>query len=144
MTINMRIIFFLLFLSLIVICGFLIGENFSNKNTKIVENSHQHFHEMLNLTPDQLDKLIPIEKKFSEQKALYEGQIHHANMELGDIMKREKAYTPAVKAAVEKVHVAMGLLQEATLIHFFDMRELLDENQARVLDNYVAEAMHGL
>ncbi len=144
MNINMRIIFFLLFLSLFIICGFFIGEYFSNKNIKMVENSHQHLHETLNLTPDQLNKLIPIEEKFSEQKALYEGQIHHANIALGDIMKREKAYTPAVKEAVEKVHVAMGLLQEATLIHFFDMRELLDENQARILDNYVAEAMHGL
>lgn len=144
MTINKRIIFFLLFLSLTIICGFFIGEYFSNKNIKMGEHSHQHFHEILNLTPDQLDKLIPIEKKFSEQKALFEDQIHHANIELGDIMRKEKSYTPEVKAAVEKVHVAMGLLQEATLIHFFDMRELLDEKQAQILDNYVAEAMHGL
>ena len=137
-----RIIFFLLFLLLIIAIGFGVGEYFSKDYAKDMADSHQHFHEQLNFTPDQVDKLIPIEKKYAEQKTLYENQIRQANMELGDIMKIEKSYTPKVKAAVEKVHVAMGHLQEITLIHFFDMRVLLDERQRRVLDDYVTDAMH--
>ncbi len=142
MNVIKRIIFFLLFLLLIIAIGFGIGEYFSKNYAKNMAVSHQHFHEMLNFTPDQVDKLIPIEKKYAEQKALYENQIRQANMELGEIMKKEKAYTPKVKAAVDKVHVAMGHLQEITLIHFFDMRVLLDKRQRRVLDDYVTDAMH--
>ena len=140
----MRIAIFALFLLAIVTTGFLIGEYVSKSYIRDMEASHEHFHEILNFKPEQLGKLIPIEKKFAEQKALYEDQIHLANRELGEIMRQEKAYTPKVQAAVEKVHVAMGRLQEATLIHFFDMRELLNEQQARILDDYVADAMHGL
>lgn len=135
-------VFFFLFLALVIIGGFAIGEYFSKNYAKNMETSHQHFHEMLNFTPDQLDKLIPIEKKYSEQKSFYENQIRQANMELGDIMKKEKAYTPKVQEAVDKVHIAMGHLQEITLIHFFDMRVMLDDKQARILDDYVTDAMH--
>lgn len=141
MNIIKRVIFFSLFLLLIIAAGFGIGEYFSKNYAKNMAASHQHFHEMLNFTPDQVDRLIPIEKKYAEQKALYENQIRQANMELGEIMKKEKAYTPKVQAAVEKVHIAMGHLQEITLIHFFDMRVLLDDRQARILDDYVTDAM---
>lgn len=142
MNVIKRVIFFSLSLLLIIAIGFGIGEYFSKNYAKNMEASHQHFHEKLKFTPGQVDKLIPIEKKYAEQKSLYENQIRQANMELGEIMKKEKAYTPEVQAAVDKVHVAMGHLQEITLIHFFDMRVLLDERQKRVLDDYVTDAMH--
>lgn len=142
MTLIKRIIFFSFSLLLVIAIGFSIGEYFSKNYAKRMEESHQRFHDKLNLTPAQTDKLIPIEKKFAEQKTFYENQIRQANGELGDIMKKEKAYTPAVQAAVDKVHVAMGHLQQITLTHFFDMRVLLDESQKRVLDDYVTDAMH--
>lgn len=142
MTIIKRIVFFSLFLLLIIAAGYGIGEYFSKNNAQNMKTSHQHFHKMLNFTPDQREKLIPIEKKYAEKKALYEDQIRRANGELGEIMRKEKAYTPKVQAAVEKIHVAMGHLQEITLIHFFDMRVLLDDRQAQILDDYVTDAMH--
>tara|TARA_R110002073_G_scaffold285659_1_gene450125 strand:+ start:9601 stop:9957 length:357 start_codon:yes stop_codon:yes gene_type:complete len=114
-----------------------------NKSTHS-ESAHLYFHELLNLTPEQLAKLVPLEKKFSEEKIFYEDQIRRANMQLGDIMKTEKAYTPEVQKAVEKVHFAMGQLQKVTIVHLFAMRELLNEEQAQIFDNYVADAMHEL
>lgn len=144
MTIIKRVVFSSLFLLLIVTAGYFVGDYFHKDYMKNLEHSHPNFHKMLNLTPDQLNKLIPIEKKFSEQKALYENQIRRSSMELGDIMRKEKAYTSEVQAGVDKVHAAMGQLQKVTLVHLFDMRNLLDENQARILDEYVADAMHGL
>jgi len=142
MTVFKRIIFFSLFLLLIIAIGFGIGEYFSKNDAKNMAASHQHFHDMLNFTPDQRDKLIPIEKKYADQKALYENQIRQANRELGEIMKKEKTYTPKVQAAVKKIHIAMGHLQEITLVHFFDMRVLLDDRQRQILDDYVTDAMH--
>ncbi len=139
-----RVIFSSLFLGLVVAAGFFAGDYYHKATMNKAAHSHVNFHEMLKLTPDQQDRLIPIEEKYAEQKAFYENQIRLANRELGDIMKKEKAYTAEVQAAVEKVHAAMGELQKVTLIHLFDMRNLLDEEQARVLDNFVADAMHGL
>ncbi len=148
MSIFKRVAFSSLLLGVVVAAGFFAGDYYHKANMKkaahSAAHSHVNFHELLNLTEDQQNRLIPIEKKYAEQKAFYENQIRLANGELGDIMKREKAYTPEVQAAVEKVHTAMGELQKVTLIHLFDMRALLDEEQARVFDNFVADAMHGL
>ena len=137
-------VFFLIFLFLSISAGFFISGYFKNHDTATLEASHHDFHEMLNLTQDQLEKLVPIEKEFAKKKAYYNNLMRQANMELGDIMQKEKSFTPEVQAAVEKVHVAMGGLQNITLIHFFDMRELLDEKQAKIYDNYVADVMYGL
>lgn len=144
MSVIRRIVFsLLLFLSIITI-GYFIGGYFHQDYVRNMENSHPSFHEMLNLTQEQREKLVPLEKKFSEEKIFYENQIRVANMELGDIMNKEKSYTPEVQAAVEKVHTAMGQLQKVTIIHLFDMRALLNEKQAKIFDDYVADVMHGL
>lgn len=142
MTITKQTLLFISFLTLVIISGFFIGGFYSKKNIKTTEFSHQNFHEKLNFTPLQLKKLIPIEQKYFEQKSFYENQIRQANIELSDIMKKEKSYTPKVQDAVKKIHIAMGHLQEITLIHFFDMRVLLDEKQSRILDDYVTDVMH--
>ena len=139
-----RVVLSSLFLGAVVAAGFFAGDYYHKANMKKAAHSHVNFHKLLKLTPDQQDRLIPIEKKYAEQKAFYENQIRLANRELGDIMKKEKAYTVEVQAAVEKVHSAMGELQKVTLIHLFDMRNLLDEKQARVFDNFVADPMHEL
>jgi len=136
--------FFLIFIALTLFSGFLIGNYFEINHDKDLEDSHNDFHEMLNLTQDQLDKLVPIEKEFAKKKAYYNNQIRSANMELGDLMQKHKSFSPEVQAAVEKAHVAMGELQNITLVHFFDMRDLLDEKQAKIFDDYVADVMYGL
>tara|TARA_R110002096_G_scaffold362527_2_gene555664 strand:+ start:8948 stop:9382 length:435 start_codon:yes stop_codon:yes gene_type:complete len=144
MKIFKQIAFFSFFLLISLSIGFFVGDYFKNNHDKNLEDSHHDFHEMLNLTQEQLDKLIPIEKEFAKKKAYYNNQIRTANMELGDIMQKEKSFTPEVQAAVEKVHTAMGELQNITLIHFFDMRDLLNEEQAQIFDNYVTDVMYGL
>ena len=136
--------FFTFFLLLSISAGFFIGNYFINDHIENLEASHHDFHEMLNLTHDQLDKLAPIEKEFAKKKAYYKNQIRSANMELGDSMKKDKSFTLEVRSAVKKVHVAMGELQNITLVHFFDMRNLLDEKQAQIFDDYVADVMYAL
>jgi len=144
MTAIKRIVFISVLFASLIIGGIFLGILVSGNKNKYIEKSHSYFHETLNLTPEQLNKLIPLEKKFSEQKLFYENQIHQANIELGDVMKKEKAYTEEVKKAVEKVHAAMGQLQKVTIVHLFEMRKLLDATQAQIFDNYVADAMHEL
>lgn len=144
MSIFRNIAYFTFFLLLSISIGFYIGNNFKTEHAENLEASHHDFHEMLDLTNSQLEKLIPIEKEFAKKKAYYTNQIRSANMELGDIMQKEKSFTPEVQAAVEKVHIAMGELQNITLIHFFDMRDLLNDEQAKVFDDYVADVMYGL
>jgi len=144
MTTSKRVVLASAFFVILIAGGIFLGTLASGNKNEPPENSHPHFHEMLNLTPEQLNKLIPIEKKFAKQRAFYENEIRRANMELGDIMTKEKAYTPEVQAALAKVHAAMGQLQKVTIIHLFEMRELLDAGQVQKFDNYVADAMHEL
>lgn len=144
MTISRNISFFIIFILITLFCGFAIGNYFKDSQMDHLEASHEAFHDLLGLTEEQLIKLEPIEAKFAEEKAYHRDQLHRANRALGDIMLKEKSFTPEVQQAVEKVHDAMGELQNATLTHFFDMRAILDENQARIFDDYVADVMYGL
>ncbi len=143
MKIILRVVFFSFLLVATVTTGFFVGEYFQKDIPKNLGVNHLGFHKMLHLTPDQLTQLAPIEKKYAQQKEYYENQIRLANIELGDMMKTETAYTPEVQAVVRKTHMAMGQLQRITLIHFFEMRAILNDKQARMLGKYVADALHG-
>lgn len=144
MIIKRNISFFIIFILITLFSGFFIGNYFKDSQRDQLEASHEDFHDLLGLTEEQLLKLEPIEAKFTEEKAYHKDQLHKANRALGDIMLKEKSFTPEVQKAVEKVHNAMGELQNVTLIHFFDMRAILDENQARIFDDYAANVMYGL
>ncbi|NOZ42931.1 MAG: periplasmic heavy metal sensor [Alphaproteobacteria bacterium] len=143
MKIILRVVFFSFLLVATVTTGFFVGEYFQKDIPQNLGINHLGFHKMLHLTPDQLKQLAPIEKKYAQQKEYYENQIRLANIELGDMMKTETAYTPEVQAVVRKTHMAMGQLQKITLIHFFEMRAILNDKQARMLGKYVADALHG-
>ena len=41
----------------------------------------------------------------------------------------DRAHSPRVKAAIEKIHHAQAALQNATIDHIIEMRTVLDEDQ---------------
>mgnify|MGYP003677692789 CR=1 FL=1 len=49
--------------------------------------------------------------------------------------------SPAVRAAVDHFHTAMGELQKATIAHVFEMRSTLTPAQARIFDSRIVDAL---
>lgn len=102
---------------------------------------HQAVHRDLDLTADQSAKIDSLERSFAVQRKKLELEMRQANAELAAAIESEGAYGPAVTAAVDHFHAAMGELQKATIEHVFAMRAVLTPEQAAKFDRTVVEAL---
>ncbi|MDE1171752.1 MAG: periplasmic heavy metal sensor [Verrucomicrobium sp.] len=105
------------------------------------EFSHAWIHHQLAITPDQDRKLGPIEAAFTEKRRHYAELIRLANLELAQAVADDQADSPRVQVAVEKIHDAMGGLQNATLDHVFEMKAVLTPEQYDKLIRLTSEGL---
>jgi Spy/CpxP family protein refolding chaperone len=105
-------------------------------------NGHEWIHQQLNLTKSEQKALEPIETKFAERKSKLMSEIGSANKELAEAIRQDQADSPRVSAAVEKIHHAQGELQEATLEHVFEMRDVLTPEQYQKLLKLTADELN--
>ncbi len=103
---------------------------------------HEWIHKQLDITPSEQKALEPIETRFAERKRNLMDEIRSANKELAEAIKQDQADSPRVSAAVEKIHHAQGKLQEATLEHVFEMKEVLTPEQYQKLLNLTADELN--
>ena len=104
-------------------------------------DSHQWLHDQLQLTPAQHAALDPVEARYAQKQHLLMGQLQDANRELSRAMGEEKAYSPAVSAAVEKIHQRMGEMQKLSIEHVFEMRQVLTPEQGDKLVQLAQQAL---
>ncbi|WP_292229676.1 periplasmic heavy metal sensor [Brevundimonas sp.] len=104
---------------------------------------HAVVHQKLKLDAAQEQRLAVIEARFAERRPLLEAEVRAANRELAAAIASSGGDTPEVQAAVDHFHVAMGDLQKATIAHVFEMRAVLNPEQARVFDAAVVSALSG-
>ena len=102
---------------------------------------HELVHHDLDLSADQEAEFELIEHRFAARKAELEQKLRAANLALAGAMEADKSYSPAVQAAINDFHTAMGELQKVTIEHVFEMREILTEEQAIVFDAEVVRAL---
>jgi Spy/CpxP family protein refolding chaperone len=105
-------------------------------------DGHEWIHKELDITPSEQKALESIEAKFAERKRNLMAEIRSANRELAEAIKQDQADSPRVSAAVEKIHHAQGKLQEATLEHVFEMKEVLTPEQYQKLLNLTADELN--
>jgi len=99
------------------------------RSSTLAYDSHEWLHKELKLTAEQITALEPIEERFATREAKLRQQMREANRELAAAIGSGKPSSPAVSAAVEKVHHHMGELQKASIEHLFEMREVLTPAQ---------------
>lgn len=136
---------FLLILLSAAFGGLYLGQHFMNPphmHTRDSGGWHQLLHDKLHITPEQDTKLEKIEKHYRQRRQYLEEHLRLANMELADAIKADKAYSPRVQAATDKIHMAMGELQKSTLEHLFEMRPILTDEQNRKLEQMVTDALY--
>lgn len=95
--------------------------------------SHEWLHQKLGLTAGQLKALEPVEAQFGDRQRKLAESLRDANRQLARAIAEDKAYTPRVTDAVERVHHCMGELQKASIEHVFAMRAVLSPEQGNKL-----------
>lgn len=102
---------------------------------------HYWIHARLGLTPAQIQALEPIEEKFASHRNELLARIREGNRELADAIVSDRRDSERVKAAVQKIHLAQGELQNAVLEHVFAMRPILDDARYERLIKMTADAL---
>ena len=102
---------------------------------------HALLHKELELDPAQHAAIEAIEQRFAVRRHALELELRADNARLADAMQAEHRAGPAVLAAVDRSHHAMGQLQKETLVHLFAMRALLRPDQAVRFDKAVTRAL---
>ncbi len=139
-----QIVFFLIIIASAGFIGVWLGQSAFMPKSHNVQNAgdmHSLFHDKLNVTTQQEQKFNDIEKEFKQLKALYQGQMKTANMELAQAIKDGGYQSPEIEAIVHKIHSAMGSLQALSLKHLADMQEILNPAQNKKLQEMVVEQL---
>lgn len=102
---------------------------------------HALLHDGLDLDADQHRRLDALERQFALRKQELEMVMRADNARLAAAIEAEHAAGPQVRAAVDRIHVAMGDLQKETLAHIFAMRAILRPDQAVKFDKAVVKAL---
>lgn len=101
----------------------------SRNRSQIPTDYHEWIHRELAMTPEQERRLEPSERRYDETKRHLTELIRIANQDLAQAIAEDRSNSPRVQAAVHRIHEAMGKLQQATLQHIFEMKEVLQPEQ---------------
>lgn len=102
---------------------------------------HQLVHHQLNLSADQGRRIAGFERDYAAKRRTLDAEMRAANAQLAQAYQQGHAYTPAVQAAVDRFHRAMGALQKETIIHVLAMRSVLTPAQASRFDDTVTKSL---
>lgn len=102
---------------------------------------HDWLHSELKITAEQHKALAPIEAKFAERNRLLREQLRAANHELALAIGKGQADSPEISAAIGKIHLHMGELQNASIDHIFEMRAKLTPEQGAILLRLAQQAL---
>jgi Spy/CpxP family protein refolding chaperone len=116
--------------------------HFLSRQASRQDDFHQWLHSQLGLTADQDKALDSEEDRFAGQRKELIANIKQDNAELATALMEDKAYSPRVVAAVEKIHHAQSALEEATLAHIFAMKPILSSEQFDKLLKLTSEALN--
>ena len=123
------------------VVGVYAARTFSEQPRKSESELHTCLHTELKLDAAQEAKVEAIEARFAVRKKALELDMRAANARLAEAIEAEHGYGPKVTAAVDNVHHVMGEMQKETLEHLFEMRAVMNPDQARRFDKTVVKAL---
>lgn len=108
------------------------------------QSFHQWLHENLNISAEQERRLLPIEVEFENERRELRQRIKNEALQMAEALREHGADSPEVVNSRRQLTEMQGLLQQATLDHFFAMKEHLDEAQREKLVQWTYESLiHG-
>lgn len=115
------------------------GESHANDHAET--DLHAWMHEHLDITPEQHDKLDPIEKEFEQRRVALKAQIRAAGVELAQVIGAPNVDEARMKDALDRLNQGQAELQRLTLDHFFAMKRHLRPAQARKLVEWTHDSL---
>ncbi|MCB1095987.1 MAG: periplasmic heavy metal sensor [Verrucomicrobiae bacterium] len=94
---------------------------------------HSELHSKLRLTQEQHGPMEAIESRFAALEKALIADIRNSNTDLASALKRDRAFSKDVQAAVEEIHRAQAALQKATIEHLVEMGTVLTPEQFQQL-----------
>lgn len=113
----------------------------SHAHDHVRPDFHAWMHEHLDITPEQHEKLEPIEAEFEKQRVRLKAEISAADLALAQALSEADTNDAALKAALERLNKAQGELQRMTLEHFFAMKRYLRPAQAKRLLEWTHDSL---
>ncbi len=107
----------------------------------VAVDPHEWLHSELKITPEQHQALESIETRFAEKNRRLRQQMRAANHELALAIGKGQADSPEIAAAIGKIHLHMGELQNASIDHIFEMRAKLTPEQSATLLRLAQQAL---
>lgn len=104
-------------------------------------DAHEWVHTQLGITPEQEKILAPVEAKYRQRSEELMLVMRQGNEELAKAILADGQDSQRVHAAIEKIHDAMGQLQNVTIGHVFEMRGALTDTQYQKLLRLTADAL---
>lgn len=123
------------------VAGVYAARTFGEQTRRSESELHSFLHHELKLDRAQEAKVEAIEARFAVRKKALELDMRAANARLAEAIEAEHGYGPKVTAAVDHVHHVMGEMQKETLEHLFEMRAIMNPDQARRFDKTVVKAL---
>lgn len=102
---------------------------------------HAWMHAHLDLTPEQHEKLEPIEAGFETQRTRLQAEVRAAALSLANTIRDSEGNDPALDTALQRLNKTQGDLQRATLEHFFAMKRYLRPEQASRLLEWTHDSL---
>ena len=102
---------------------------------------HAWMHEHLDITPEQHEKLAPLEDEFEKVRVKLKEEIRLADVALAKTIREPKVDEAAMNTALDRLNKAQGALQRATLEHFFVMKRYLRPAQAAKLLEWTHDSL---
>jgi hypothetical protein len=112
MTDRRRLLLIAVIAFLAAIVGAFLGRAFIVPPTPVETELHALLHHELDLDSAQQARMDEIERRFAVRKQALELELRADNARLADAIQAEHGYGPAVGAAVDRSHQAMGQLQK--------------------------------
>lgn len=136
-----RLLLIAVIVFLAAISGVLLGRAFIVRPAAVETELHALLHHGLDLDSGQKVRMEALEQRFAVRRQALELELRADNARLAEAIQAEHGYGPAVAAAVDRSHGAMGQLQKETLEHIFAMRAVLKPDQAAKFDAGVVKAL---
>ena len=141
MTDRRRLLLVALIAFVAAIAGAWLGRAFIARPAPVETELHAMLHHDLDLDQRQHAQIEGLEQRFAVRRRMLELELRAGNARLADAIQADHGYGPAVAAAVDLSHHAMGELQKETLRHMFAMRQVLRPDQAARFDAALVKAL---
>lgn len=102
---------------------------------------HAWLHKNLELTSEQETVLEPIEKEFAERTERLKEDRSAANRNLAHAIRDHDTDSSAINQSLAEINRVQNELREATIAHFFTMKEHLSPGQADRLREWTHDSI---